>query len=83
MSTLGRKIKDTVEKMNPLESELPPSQLKTFEKRYDEIVKQGFDINPREPQKVGKTKKRGRTKQTPPVNLLRRKKDFKYVGLYV
>jgi len=77
MSTLLLDIKDTVEKMNPPESELPSSQLKTFEKRYDEIVKQGFDINPREPPKVGKTKKRGRTKQTPPVNFLLRLKDFK------
>jgi hypothetical protein len=47
MSTLLLEIKDTVEKMNPPESELSPSQLKTYEKRYDEIVKQGFNINPR------------------------------------
>lgn len=77
MSTLLLEIKATVEQMNTMESELPPSQLKTFEKRYDDIVKQGFDVNPREPPKVGDTKKRGRTKQTPPINLLRRLKDFK------
>jgi transposase len=77
MSTLLLDIKGTVEKMNPPESKLPSSQLKTFEKRYDEIVKQGFDVNPREPPKVGETKKRGRTKQTPPVNFLLRLKDFK------
>jgi transposase len=77
MSTLLLEIKATVEKTNPQVSSLPPSQLKMFEKRYDEIVKQGFDVNPREPPKVGENKKRGRTKQTPPFNLLIRLKDFK------
>jgi len=77
MSTLGRHIKAAVEKTNPHASSLPSSQLKTFEKRYDEIVKQGFDVNPREPPKVGEPFNRGRTKQIPKVNFLRRKKDFK------
>ena len=47
MSTLLLEIKATVEKTNPQVSSLPLSQLKMFEKRYDEIVKQGFDVNPR------------------------------------
>lgn len=77
MSALLLEIKATVEKTNPPAFLLPPSQLKTFEKQYDEIVKQGFDVNPREPPKVGEDKKRGRTKQNPPFNLLIRLKDFK------
>lgn len=77
LSTLLLEIKATVEKTTPPASLLPPSQLKTFEKRYDDIVKQGFDVNPREPPKVGENKKRGRTKQIPKFNLLLRLKDFK------
>jgi hypothetical protein len=57
MSTLLLEIKATVEKTNPQVSSLPPSQLKMFEKQYDEIVKQGFDVNPQEPPKVGENKK--------------------------
>jgi len=72
MSTLLLEIKQAVEKTNPP----PSSQLETFEKRYDEIVKQGFNVNPREPPKVGEDKKRGRIKQTLPFNLIRLK-DFK------
>jgi len=77
MSTLLLEIKAAVEKTTEPASLLLPSQLQTYEKRYDEIVKQGFDVNPREPPKVGENKKRGRTKQTPPFNLLTRLKDFK------
>ena len=47
MSTLLLEIKAKVEKTTEPASLLPPSQLQTFEKRYDEIVKQGFDVNPR------------------------------------
>ncbi len=77
LSTLLLEIKTAVEKTTESTDHLPSSQLKTFEKRYDEIVKQGFDVNPREPQKIGENKKRGRTKQNPPFNLLTRLKDFK------
>jgi hypothetical protein len=49
MSTLLLEIKAAVEKTNSPALSLPSSQLKTFEKRYDEIVKQGFDVNPRAP----------------------------------
>jgi transposase len=77
MSTLLLEIKQAVEKTTEPASLLLPSQLKTFEKRYDHIVKQGFDVNPREPPKIGNNKKRGRIKQTLPFNLLIRLKDFK------
>ena len=57
---------------------LLPSELETFEKRYDEVVESGFEANPA-PAAIaeGEVKKRGRPKQPPPVNLLIRLRDFK------
>ena len=54
-------------------------QLEAFERRYDDIVSQGLAANPRSPPNKleDKKKKRGPPKQTPPVNLLLRLRDFK------
>ena len=57
---------------------LSPPELLAFETRYDAIVQAGFEANPAPvPTAEGKAKKRGRPKQSPPVNLLIRLRDFK------
>ena len=45
-----------------------------FDKRYDQILEDGFEINP-PPEKV--PGKKGRVKQSPPKNLLDRLRDYK------
>ena len=58
---------------------LPPALLREFEQRYDRIVSAGYEANPRPPpeEDANRPKKRGRPKQTPPLNLLDRLRDFK------
>jgi transposase len=53
-------------------------ELLAFETRYDAIVQAGFAANPvAVPTAEGEATKRGRPKQSPPVNLLIRLRDFK------
>ena len=53
-------------------------ELLAFETRYDALVQAGFEANPRAVATAeGAPKKRGRPKQSPPVNLLIRLRDFK------
>jgi transposase len=57
---------------------LSPPELEGFAKRYDDVVRSGFDANPAPVSPTaGEGKKRGRAKQPPPVNLLIRLRDFK------
>jgi transposase len=57
---------------------LSPPELEAFERRYDAVVKAGFDANPAPVTTTeGEGKHRGRPKQPPPVNLLLRLRDFK------
>jgi transposase len=52
--------------------------LLAFETRYDALVQAGFEANPAPVATAeGEAKKRGRPKQSPPVNLLIRLRDFK------
>ncbi len=77
MASLLLEIKDTVEKTQ--EEQLSTLKMEAFENQYDEIVTEGFEANPRSPPKSQETssKKRGRPKNIPPVNLLNRLRDFK------
>ena len=77
MSSLLLEIKETVEKTS--NDQLSISQIETFEHQYDEIVNDGFNDNPISPPKSpeSNSKKRGPPKNTPPVNLLIRLRDFK------
>ena len=53
-------------------------ELLAFETRYDALLQAGFEANPRAVATAeGTPKKRGRPKQSPPVNLLIRLRDFK------
>lgn len=51
-------------------------EIKSYEKNYDKIVAKGKKDNPKK-QRNPKSKKRGRTKQTPAYNMLRRLHDYK------
>jgi transposase len=78
MSALLLEIKATVEAMPAPAMRLSPADLVAFARRYDEVVQAGFAANPSPPPAPdGTPKKRGRSKQPPPVNLLIRLRDFK------
>lgn len=73
MITLLVEIKDQVEvaKTDGL-SALAPGQLADFERRYEDLIAQGFKANPPPPIALDIPPKKGRPKQTPPKNLLDR-----------
>ncbi|OAD19237.1 transposase IS66 [Candidatus Thiomargarita nelsonii] len=75
MAALLLEIKEAVAETQ--ENQLTPLQIETFERQYDDIVNEGFEANPRSPPETFEAKKRGPPKQTPPVNLLIRLRDFK------
>ena len=79
MSELLCEIKAAVEETLPQATSLPPGWLEAFERRYDAIVQEGFDATPLPAPSAtdGEVRKRGRRKQTPPRNLLRRLRDCK------
>lgn len=74
MADLLPEIKEAVEKLKPDRDGFGSEEIENFERRYDEIVRRGFADNPFTPPKE---KKRGRVKQTPPLNLLTRLRDYK------
>jgi len=69
-------IKKAVDKRKQRAKKLQPGETKKFEQKYNRILREGFDANPKTamPQSNGK---RGRKKQTKAKNLLDRLKDFK------
>jgi len=78
MSALLLEIKATVEAMPAPAMRLSPAALAAFARRDAEVVQAGFAANPPPPPAPdGTPKKRGRSKQPPPVNLLMRLRDFK------
>jgi transposase len=77
MIKLLLEIKDTVDtaKLQVNCNSLEDSVLEGFEKRYKQILQEGYEANP--PPKVEhEKKKRGRVKQSEPLNLLNRLKDY-------
>jgi transposase len=78
MAALLVEIKAAVEATPAPARRLSPPELLAFETRYDAIVQAGFEANPAPvPTAEGEAKKRGRPKQSPPVNLLIRLRDCK------
>jgi len=56
-----------------------PEQIQKWKQNYDDILIQGYKVNPKPPPEKGTEppKKKGRRKQTPPLNLLDRLRDYK------
>jgi transposase len=63
-------IKAEVDQTALVADALAPERITHFEQRYDDILQQGFQANP--PPADPPPKQRGRTKQSPPKNLLDR-----------
>ncbi len=74
MAQLLRDIKAEVEAHLVMTNSLPPERLRFFEARHDQLIDQGLAMNP-SPDKP--PTKRGRTKQSPPKNLLDRLQTHK------
>lgn len=74
LSDLLVEIHEEIKRMNPLEAPLPLAQRQEFERRYDQIVEQGFASNPPPEKPAGQ---RGKVKQSAPKNLLDRLKADK------
>jgi transposase len=70
MAQLLLDIKVEVEAASPDHRALPPARIASYERRYDEILRQGFEANPLPDQPP--PRKRGRKKQSPARNLLDR-----------
>jgi len=70
MAHLLRTIQADVEAAPAPAMSLSPDRLAHYEIEYDELITKGLALNP--PPKVAPPKKRGRTKQSPPKNLLDR-----------
>ena len=70
MAQLLLDIKAEVAQTALVAEALPPDRISHFEQRYDHLLQQGFAANP--PPAAPPPKQRGRTKQSPPKNLLDR-----------
>ena len=70
MAQLLLDIKAEVAQTALVAAALPPDRITHFEQRYDHLLQQGFAANP--PPADPPPKQRGRTKQSPPKNLLDR-----------
>lgn len=77
MSALLLSIKAEVEQQKEHTDHLSTEKIQTFEKQYDQILAQGLKANPPPKQNPAIPKKRGRTKQSPPKNLLDRLEKYK------
>lgn len=75
MAQLLLDIKAEVAQTSLVAETLPSERLSHFQQRYDDILQQGFAANP--PPAVPPPKQRGRTKQSPPKNLLDRLDKYK------
>lgn len=67
-------IKEEVDLVREYSDHLDPEKIEAYEARYDKIIEYGLEMNPPPQKEPGK---RGRTKQSPPKNLLDRLKGYK------
>lgn len=73
LADLLRQINQSVEAARQAgQTALPPDQLVTFQQRYDDLLDQGFQANPRPEPEPGRSKIRGKPRQSPARNLLNR-----------
>jgi len=80
MAQLLVEMKHTVETTATHHPQLSAEVIKTFEGRYDDVVSAGYQANSLQvvdPDWKQTPKKKGRPRQTPPLNLLDRLRDFK------
>jgi transposase len=79
MMELLLEIKKAVAETGKAAVSLSSERIEEFERRYGLIVNKGYEANPRPglDENGDQPKKRGRPKQTPPLNLLDRFRDFK------
>ena len=75
MGQLLLDIKTEVEARDPEQMALSSEMIASYEKRYEELLQEGFAANP--PPEHPPPPKRGRKKQTPPRNLLDRLQKYK------
>jgi transposase len=72
MIDLLLEIKTAVDKTRPIANHLPPDQVNAIEKRYQQIITEGYQENPLPLPNENEPKKRGRPKKTKSRNLLER-----------
>jgi transposase len=73
LADLLREINQSVEAARQAgQTALPPDQLVTFQHRYDALLDQGFQANPPPEPEPGRSKIRGKPRQSPARNLLNR-----------
>ena len=80
MAKLLLEIKHTVASTAEHRPQLAADVITAFEGRYDEVLSQGYEAHGLpvvDPDWKKKPKKKGRPRQTPPLNLLDRWRDFK------
>lgn len=74
LSDLLTEIYHEVKKVRHYQGRLPPETIMKFESRYDLIIDHGLSVNPPSEKKE---RRRGRTKQSVPRNLLERLRTYK------
>ena len=77
LSDLLLEIKEAIEKAKSLKLALSAAQIGRYESGYDALVDEGVQANPPPISPEERPKKRGRVKQSKPLNFLHRMRDIK------